>query len=316
MTKGERGSASEFDEHDNLEAIEGIGPPTAAALHNIGIYRFADLAQYTPKALSDALNKQSQMEVMSKKAEKWIEQARALISLDPDYTPTVEEVETIQDVEVVKLVEEGTSLSQWQQHAGFSVRFDSRVNELGKQVWQTRVSQYESGEEARIPGNATLPWVSWMLEQAKIPVAAQLIPTTPESLPLNASGISESSDNVRLEILNVQVSEVAPSFGASTKEKKLASEVRFSLAGDKAETLAADHTPFQIWVYIVDLNKKTSNLIASEEGHLQTREFEYTSRREFSAPSLGRYEFHSIVLLLPPNARMACHQGPILKVVP
>ena len=68
------------DERDDLETIKGIGPTTADALYRIGVRRLADLAQYTPHTLAEALNEQAGLEVSPKRIETsdWIGQARTL----------------------------------------------------------------------------------------------------------------------------------------------------------------------------------------------------------------------------------------------
>ena len=80
MGTEENVAASTDDERDDLEIIKGIGPTFADALNNIGIGRFAELAQYTPEELSRELLEQAGVRVPPERIEdnNWIGQAREL----------------------------------------------------------------------------------------------------------------------------------------------------------------------------------------------------------------------------------------------
>src|SRR5205085_9362692 len=75
VTSGDDESA-----RDDLKKIARIGQAYAKALYQIGIRRFADLAQYTPQELSQALLEQAGVRVKAEKiaSEDWIGQARRL----------------------------------------------------------------------------------------------------------------------------------------------------------------------------------------------------------------------------------------------
>jgi subtilisin family serine protease len=71
--------------HDNFETITGIGRGYAQALETVGIYSFADLAQYTPQTLAQALQTQAGVHVTARRiaSEDWIGQGRRLAQQTP-----------------------------------------------------------------------------------------------------------------------------------------------------------------------------------------------------------------------------------------
>jgi hypothetical protein len=302
---------------DDLQQIKGIGQVIAQALNSIGIRRYSDLTRFTPESLADLL----QVEIASispKRIERddWIGQARVLAQLaSTEGEPTEEETETAEEPE------EGAPVPPpWRQHAGFSVFFDYQTDESGKRVWQTRVYHDEADEQAPFEGLETAPWVNWVLEQAKLPI--ELTPTVTEVPPepkpaeteIAAPSAVETPYDAQLEIIEVQVTEIKPS--PDVPDKRLKAAVRFRVAGSEAETVAAKCIPFRIEHHTVDLESGASGLVASEDNELQPRVFEYTSEQSFPIPEVGRYELHTIVLLLPPGEMMTYHRGLTIKVVP
>jgi hypothetical protein len=121
-------------------------------------------------------------------------------------------------------------------------------------------------------------------------------------------------EETKIEIRDVDLSEVGPSSG--TPEKRLMAKVNFQLSGAEAQTLTAERLPYRVEVHAIDLESKNSILVASARNELQPQIFEYTSQQKFPLPEVGRYELHSIVLLLPPGAMVAHHQGPTINIVP
>jgi hypothetical protein len=305
------------DNGDDLQQIKGIGQVVAQAMNSVGIHRYADLARFTSESLSDLL-KAEIPSISPKRIERedWIGQARALAQLaNTERKPTEEASEVAEEPE-----EEAPSPSTWRQHAGFSVFFDYLIDEQGEQLWQTRVYHDETDEEAIFPGVTTTPWAKWVTEQAKLP--AESMPSVTERVPeptpaeteIAAPPATKTPYDAELEFIEVQVSEIKPS--SDVPEKRLKARVRFQVVGSEAETVAAELIPFQIAVHAVDLESGASGLIASGDSELQPRVFEYTSELTFPIPEVGRYELHTIVLLLPPREMMANHRGPIIKVVP
>jgi hypothetical protein len=131
-----------------------------------------------------------------------------------------------------------------------------------------------------------------------------------------APSLSVPSDagDVRIEVEDVHVSVLWPN--AHRPRKKLKAEVRFRLAGNGARALAARGVPFRIEGYTVKSESGISERVTSEQSQLVPEVFEYVGKQEFAIPDLGQYDFHSIVLLLPPGQTAAYRRGPTVQVVP
>lgn len=94
-------------------------------------------------------------------------------------------------------------------------------------------------------------------------------------------------------------------------------EIRFQISGTRVKILAADRIPYQIEVQTVNLESDASNLVASEQSHLQPEVFEYTSQQEFPIPDPGRYELQSSIVLMPPSGKIsAFYRGSTFRVIP
>lgn len=130
----------------------------------------------------------------------------------------------------------------------------------------------------------------------------------------DASAVLVEPDGTRLEIGGVQLSVVEPA--ARRPEKRLQAEIRFQLSGSEAETLTAKGIAFRIEGYTVDVERGFSELVVTHQSRLEPQVFNYRDRQEFRIPDVGRYEFHSLVLLLPPGDLAAYHRGPSIRVVP
>jgi hypothetical protein len=209
-------------------------------------------------------------------------------------------------------IEVSTLTSQWQKSAGFSVYFDFSTDSVEKREWQTRVSHHETGEKAELPKISTNSWVKWILERARLPITESDISVQAEPV---VSSENELHD-IQLEILSVQVSEVAPSNILINKQQKLLVEVCFRISGTDTEAVTSNQIPFQLLVHTVNSKTQGLNTIYSEQKNLQQGEFEYLTQHEFPMLTPGSYEFHSIVFLLPPYPRMACYRGSTLIVQP
>jgi predicted flap endonuclease-1-like 5' DNA nuclease len=295
------------DNGDDFQQIKGIGQAVAQALNNVGIHHYTDLVKFTPDSLGDLL-KAEIPSISPKRIERedWIEQARVLIQ------PTViERASPQENAEAAKGSSKASPPKKPPQYAGFTVFFDRMTDEHGKQVWQTRVYHDESGEETSFPGVETSLWVNWMLKQANLATSARPNSTDTKGL---APPTPVTPYDATIGILAVQVSKVRPS--SAVPESRLVAEVHFQISGTEAEMLTAMRMPYRIEVHTVDLESGASKLVASEESHLRPGVVKYRSQQRFRIPDLGRYELHSIALLLPPGDMMAYCQGPTLKVIP
>lgn len=119
--------------------------------------------------------------------------------------------------------------------------------------------------------------------------------------------------DTRIEISDVELSVIEPT--ADDPEKTLMAEINFQLSGTDAETLASRGIPFRIEGYTVDVDSGVSELVASYQSRLSPQVFKYMGLQEFAIPDVGHYEFHSMVLFLPPVELAAYHRGPTLRIV-
>jgi hypothetical protein len=300
MGLAEHENAPADDAYDDLEAIDDIGRTVSAALHRIGIRRYADLARYTPHELSKLLAEQAGVKVHARRIEtkRWIEQARALAQpASSAPAPAAEEAGPPP--------KEATRRSRWRQHAGFSLFFDFLDDERGEKVWQTRVYHEESQQEEEWPGVDSTAWVSWILERAHLPIAPTVRPATAA---VALSSVPAPSPATWIDIDDVEVAEAeAPG--------QLMVEGRFQVSGAEAKALTAQRALYSVEIRLVDMETQAMQLVASEQQHLQAHVFEYTSRQRFPTPAPGRYELHCLVRLLPPHEAMAYFEGPIVKVI-
>jgi hypothetical protein len=124
----------------------------------------------------------------------------------------------------------------------------------------------------------------------------------------------EAPNDVQLEISDVHLTATGPT--SDVPEKQLRAEIRFQLTSSAAEALASQGIPFRIEAYTLDVESGDLKLVASDRSQLTPQVFEYVVQQEFSMPDVGRYEFYSIVLLLPPGKVATYHCGPIFRIVP
>jgi hypothetical protein len=294
-TDGNKAVATE-NTRDDLEAIVGIGPKFSKALHRVGVAGYKDLARYSAAELSEALLEQAGVRVPKERIDdwNWIGQAdelasRATNSNNPEQT---------------------LNHPDWRQHAGFSLFFDYVPEEGDERTWQTRVYHEESDDEILLPGITSTSWINWILGKAHLPVAAE--PASGEPKP-SAARVQMVEQKLELAILRVDLAEVEPA--VEVRAKKLVAETHFQLTGSDSETIAAECRPFRIECHTVDLEGGASRLVTAELKHLRAGLLDYTSQQTFPVPEVGRYELHTVVLLLPPCEMMASHRGPIFNVV-
>ena len=149
---------------------------------------------------------------------------------------------------------------------------------------------------------------------------AELESTAPASPEEETEPVTESEEtpvklcDARLEIGDVQLSVLGVTPDAPVGQLK--AEVRFRLSGADAEELASMGIPFRIEGYMVEIESGVSELLASAQGQLVPQVLEYVGQQRFDIPQVGRYDFHSIVLLFPPGELAAFHRGPTLRVIP
>jgi hypothetical protein len=309
---------------DKLITIDGIAEKTAAAMYEIGVHGYADLAQYlnqhTAQEVSEALTEHglNRPPALIDK-ESWTRQAE-LFSQSENAAPTLPEGET---EPAQKPEETPFSPESWEHDAMFAVSFDVVRDEDGQPVLRTTVSDEKNADQEEVfQGSDLTAWVNWISERADLPIAVQYIPeqaeVTGESPPTGTEAAVPSAPtepyDALLKIDEVEVSVVGPS--SAVPENRLRAEINFQLSGSDAETLTSQRIPFRIEGYTVDVDSGVSELVGSSLSRLEPQVFGYRGQQEFAIPDVGRYEFYNIVLLLPPGEMVAYHRGPTIRVVP
>jgi hypothetical protein len=300
---------------ERLTKIDGIARKTAEALYQIGIHSYADLVQYLSQHTTHQVSAALQDHGVNRPPAfidqaTWVRQAREFGELENTApTSSEEEMEPAEKPEDVPL-----SRNSPEHDAVFTVSFDVTTGGDREPGLRTTVCDSANGDQEQVfQGRDTAPWVNWILQRAHLPVAVEEIATAVETktaispAPLEPNG-------TRLEIGDVRLSIVKPSTGSP--EKRLRAKIGFQLSGTDAETLASKSIPFRIEGYTVDIESGVSELVASDRSQLEPHVFEYVGKQEFGIPDVGRYEFHSIVILLPPGELAAYHRGPTMRVVP
>jgi hypothetical protein len=307
---------------NQLTAIDGIARKTAEAVYAIGIHSYADLAQYLSQHTAEQVSAALKEHGVNRPPgfidqETWTRQAELFSQLE-NTAPTPPEGETEPEEEP----KEAPPSPESREHdALFTVSFDVARDEDGEPVLHTMVCDEKNvGQKEVFQGSDTSPWVNWMLERANLPFVVEHIATQAEVAgeppPTEATvppTLAELYD-AQLEISDVQLSVLGPTL--DVPEKRLKAEINFRLSGPEAETLTSQGIPFRIEGYTVDLESGVLELVASDRSQLVPRVFEYRGQQKFGIPDAGRYEFHSVVLLLPPGKIMAYHRGPTMRVIP
>ncbi len=308
---------------DNLETITGIGPAFARALNQAGIYRFADLAQYTPQKLTSVLAQQGNVKIACERIEAndWIGQAEVLArtmnqeAVSQEAATREESMLFIEEDE-----EEPLALAKqptWKQHAGFSLFFDYVDHGFGVPEWQTRLYHEESGRELLLTGTDKDDWAGWIEKQTKLPGILGS-PAAEEDDEKDEGEMVTTPTATHTYKAKLQILEVEPVQGSLTRpaEDRYVIEVRFGLSGPDADSIVNQKIPYQVEIQTINLATSTLNQFV-ELGQLQLRPgtTEYAVRQEMPMPEAGRYELQTIVHVDSPAEMMAYHTGPTLNIV-
>jgi predicted flap endonuclease-1-like 5' DNA nuclease len=304
---------SPSDNRHSLQQIKGIGQAIAQALNRLDIHSHADLTGFTSDSLADLLKAEIPL-ISPKRIERddWLGQARALARRQKDSgssQPQTDEPSAPSAERDQKATAKAPHES-WRELADFFVSFGFAINEQGEKRLQTKAHYSQADKPKAWDGIVTDELIDWMLNQASLSQPAETAAQTEIVTPPAPVTLY----NAQVEISEVRVSEIPTP--QRIGEKKLIARVRFQISGPEAEALTANRLPFRIEVHTVDLKSRASCLVASGQGQLQPQVFEYSGQQAFPMPEPGRYELHSILLLLPPGDMMACYRGPIFNVVP
>jgi hypothetical protein len=303
--------------------MNGIGRPTAEALYEIGIRSYADLIQFlnqhTVKEIAEELGKHGAKLPPGFKKEKWISYAGEA-SQREELLP----VPTREEPGAATGTEEQLSSNRFVEHDDeFLVFFDMIEDADGKPSLRTTVyHEKNAGTEAVFDGSETAPWGNWMIEHANLPSLVKPVSSQEKSEGDLAAPKAEGAVpatlakplDVLLDISDVQVSVVEPWEKIPTK--RLKAEVHFQLSGADAGTLTAEEIPFRTEIYKIDLGNGLPEQVTFRAGQLVPGTHEYIEELEFAIPEVGRYEYHSVIRLLPLGDLMAYYRGPVMKINP
>ena len=313
MNTDEYKDASEFDASDDLLAISGIGPGYAEALKRINIHRYADFSAYaTNLDLHQALVEAGENVPLWKITKfDWVGKAKELAGVELD-----EAIALLEEGEAAQEQSRHASAAGWAQYAGFNVYFEHSLEGLTSRNWHTVV--YKSlepdgfNDRQIFPGVEPEVWVEWIMSRAELPHDAK--PLAFVRRPPGESQPQPPAVENRIAIGDITVSMLPPS--SEYPEKRLNTNVHFSLIGEGVQGLAAIYASFRAEIHATDVETGASALVASSQGQFQPGITEYASNHAFPLPDVGRYDIYGLVLLLPPAEMVACRQGPTIRIVP
>jgi hypothetical protein len=299
------------DREDDLLAISGVGPGYAEALKRINIRRYADFSAYgTNLDLHQALVEAGQNVPLWKITKfDWVGKAKELAGEEAGGEPTPPEESETEQLR-------HASAAGWAQYAGFNVYFEHSLEGLTSRNWHTVV--YKSlepdgfNDKQIFPGIEPEVWVEWIMSRAELPHDAK--PPAFERRQTGEPMPQPPPIENRIAIGDITVAMLPPS--SEYPERRLNTNVRFSLIGAGVQALAANHAPFRVEIHAMDVEAGTSALVASSQGQFQPEITEYASNQAFPLPDVGRYDIYGLVLLLPPAEMVACRQGPTIRIVP
>lgn len=281
-------------EHSSSKSIEidGVEATVELDLHN-----YADLVQYMNQSIA------RQVSVALKEH-----------GLDRPTAPKDQEIWTSQEAPSSPRAREHDAL--------FTLSFDVIRDDGNEPVLHTVVhDNINGGIEEVFRGSDTAGWVNWILERANLPFAPEHMvrqaEVTGEPSPTETTtAVSPTPTGLydaQLEIVDVQLSVIEPT--PEFLEKRLKAEVNFQLSGTDAEMLTSQGLHFRIEGYTLDLESGVPELVAIGRSQLEPQVFKYRREQEFAIPEVGHFEFHNIILVLPPGGMLAYHRGPIMRIV-
>jgi nucleotidyltransferase/DNA polymerase involved in DNA repair len=314
----------QLDTSESME-IEGIAEKTVEATVEFDIHSYAELIEYLDQRIAREVSAALTSHGLNRPPGLINQQRSAgqadLFSQSEDTPTTPSEEET----EPTKHSREALPSPEPREHdALFTVSFDVARDEDGEPALRTTVyDESDAGKGEIFRGNGTTPWVNWMLERANLPFAVEYMagqdeitrePPPTETEAAAAPPVPNGLCDAQLEIGDIQLSEHEPT--PEYPGKRLEAEIRFQVSGADAERLTSQSLPYRIEGHTVNLESGASKLVAFRRSQLEPQVFEYRSQERFDTPEVGHYEFHCIVLLLPPVELAAYHRGPTMQVVP
>jgi hypothetical protein len=304
------------DKRDNLkEEITGIGPAYERDLHKIDVMTFAQLAEFedAQQLHKDLERSGSEIPLWKIVNQDWIGQARAKVE-NQKGLPEVEEA-------IVSKRDQNRALSikPWKEHSAFIVSFDHHTDEDGEESWRTRVYKAENGYEIEFIGTDPSAWTKWIFEQAKLTIVEthveEVVEAEESDLPeteLMVTQVPAAESSKQLNLVDVQI--MSPSKEISQRE--LMVRVYFELLGSEVEIWAEERPSYRIELYLLNLERQVTELVASKQSRLEPGFLEYEIDEAIPIPAPGRYKLYVLLFSLPPAEMIVSHPGPIINVVP
>jgi len=309
------------DNRDEFQQIRGIGQAIEQALYKVGIYRYADLADFTPDRLAEMLKaKISSISPQRIERDDWPGQARALaFSQEKPQPQNTEKNKSIAEQPEQNI--KNAPKENWRELGDFFVSFGYMVDKEGNERLQTKVHYSQADKSEHWDGLATAELLNWILDQANLSslmdTEAQGIRAAPAEKPYPQLVTEETSLlDLFLDLSDLWVTEVKVpvSTGEQSHARRMRANCRLSLSGPAATELSIDRASFAIKLYLVNIQTNESDLVASYPGQLIPNELTYEIQQDFSIPPIGRYQLYLVAMLLPLDMAVTHLQGPIIRV--
>ena len=321
MNEENQSRMRDIDPSDDFQQIKGIGSSIAQALKEAGIQTFPDLAAKEPGQLADLLKgKVAFISPQRIERDDWIGQAQLLAQAEiqrESTPPSMNNDEVTQPTESESVPENVVTHNTWREIADFFVSFGYLLDREGGEIIQTKAHHSQTAQENVWEGIDLEHLTDWMLRQTNLPL--------PEETASDASGEGfeglqnspEEEQEVRLELTDLWVSEVASvTTSGQAKGRQLSARSKLNLSGASAMELTQAETPFEIEIHLVDSSTKMSILAASNPDRLIPGVVNYDILNHFRIPPAGQYQLYLFARLLPPWSVVTHLQGPMIHVNP
>ena len=287
-------SPAAHNQKNNLREIKGIGDKTEQALHDIGVFRYADLIGYTPKSLARALKKAGYA-ISAKQIENgdWIgkaaifaNQRRSTRQPDGEQAPTAV----------------SPTDAEWIEHATVTVTYKFIDTGQGPQ-WKTEIYHEQSGRNPELAGQQTTAVLRFIEEEVGVTetetAVDQAFPAPPvpadddSDIPIPAAPITAAIDlqSTHIHYLSTQVD----------GKHQFTVDLAFGLQGEHQTQMMDQQARYQIELRCWEMEThKMSTAHLHGPFTLQPDEPTQTHSLPFSIPGPGHYELQARFLFADP----------------
>jgi hypothetical protein len=309
---------------EKFKQISGINKRIAEALYDNGIHNYVELIDYLEVHSAEDLIKILREQGISRKPgsinkELWINQARILSKSANSALTWSQPASKSQKERKSRPTIPAPEVRQ--PASVFTVSFDILEDDSGKAVSFTKVYNENNGGEEKVFAAAdTSGWVNWILERAHLPPEtgmdlSQDLATGGQgtsNLPTISQSGRDDLHEFHIEICDFQVSTARPSPKTSEAKVKVVMGIRLL----DTEGLKQRGISFRTEIYTLEMDSGYPRMVSTRDDQFKDHILNYSQQFEFAMPEVGRYEFHSIVRLLPSGELKAYQQGPIVRVTP